>query len=145
MRRLLSGLRSCDPQPVRSVLIAVSAIAVVTACEPPRLPGGAGGGAAADGPDAPSSSSSTQPSSSPTYHGFVRGFLEAHCLSCHAEGGVAPFSLDGWGVVELAAPDIVAAVETGQMPPYLPRDGCRDIDNARLVPEEAKLDLGAWR
>ncbi len=73
-----------------------------------------------------------------TYQGTIRGLVERDCTICHFEGtGTAPFSLASWADVEAAKTAVVAAVASRAMPPYLPRDGCREMQGVPVFPEEA--------
>lgn len=80
-----------------------------------------------------------------TYHRDVRPLLEAHCASCHAPGGAAPIWMGDTKIVLSIGEELVGRVERGEMPPHLPRDGCRDIVSAPLFPETGIATLLAWR
>lgn len=80
-----------------------------------------------------------------TYHGRVRGLIAQHCLDCHTEGGVGPFSLTNWDEVEPLAPLIVGAVASGSMPPWGQDETCRPtVDTMALSPEQRDT-FAAWR
>lgn len=80
-----------------------------------------------------------------TYHGDVRGLIAEHCLSCHADGGVGPFSLERWEDVEPLAPLVVGAVASGSMPPWGQNETCRPTaDTMALTPAQRSV-FDAWR
>lgn len=81
----------------------------------------------------------------PSYHSFVRGFVEARCVVCHTQGGHGPFSLQTWADVAPLAPQLVDAVETLRMPPHAPRDGCRAVMSSAVVPVADIALLRQWR
>lgn len=81
----------------------------------------------------------------PTYHGGVRALIEAKCVECHREGGIAPFALDDAATVRALGPSIVEAVETRTMPPFGHDTECRDVvDSLRLEPHEIAAFV-QWR
>jgi hypothetical protein len=85
-----------------------------------------------------------------TYHRDVRPLLERHCSGCHTEGGIGAFSVafderewqDGapaWAALA------VSAVETRTMPPWMPAEGCRDIDPSRRLSDAEIAVFTGWR
>jgi hypothetical protein len=85
-----------------------------------------------------------------TYHADVRPVLEHACVECH--GGdeadrIAPFSLDSWPSVSAAVMnwDVVGAIESGRMPPWMPADDCRPIADNRALGPETRALLTAWK
>lgn len=70
----------------------------------------------------------------PQYHSEIAPLLEARCISCHQAGGVAPFALTSYAEAKPMAAAMVAAVESGRMPPWQAADA--DVDylfNPRLT------------
>jgi hypothetical protein len=57
-------------------------------------------------------------SSGPTWYRDVAPILAEHCMGCHRDGGIAPFSMETYEVASAAAPMMLEAVETGIMPPW---------------------------
>ncbi len=55
-----------------------------------------------------------------SYAGDVAPILQAKCVACHQEGGIAPFAMDSYAVVKGFAPMIRESVRTGRMPPWHP-------------------------
>src|SRR5262249_47334008 len=53
-----------------------------------------------------------------TYVKDVAPILEARCVACHEEGGIAPFALKDYASVKGFAPMIREVIRTHRMPPY---------------------------
>jgi hypothetical protein len=53
-----------------------------------------------------------------TFHKDVEPIFQKHCDSCHSPGGVAPFSLVGYGDAQPYAQDIVLQTQSKKMPPW---------------------------
>lgn len=84
--------------------------------------------------------------SAPTFAEDVAPILAANCWSCHTEGGIAPFAMQDYDEVSALAPAIVAAVESGAMPPW-PLDAsgaCGSFVDARVLDDDEIALLGAW-
>lgn len=77
-----------------------------------------------------------------TYQRDLRALVEDNCLSCHVEGGIAPFALDSYERLSEYAPSVVAAVESGRMPPWLPDPDCRRFRDERILTAE---EIGLFR
>ncbi|MEM1060864.1 MAG: redoxin family protein, partial [Planctomycetota bacterium] len=54
----------------------------------------------------------------PAYFGHVDRILDANCVGCHREGGVAPFALDSLAAASDYAEMIADVVDRGVMPPW---------------------------
>lgn len=54
----------------------------------------------------------------PTYYEDIKPIVDAHCVGCHAEGGVGPFPLSAPDQVAAAATLVRWSVESGSMPPW---------------------------
>ena len=85
-----------------------------------------------------------KPASDPnavTYHKDIRPIIEARCLGCHVQGGVGPFQLDTWEMVQAFKGPVVNAVKIRKMPPWLADDtNCtKTRDSQRLT--DAQLAL----
>jgi hypothetical protein len=78
------------------------------------------------------------------YHRDVRPLLESNCVECHNEGGIGPSRLDDWATVKVLGRSIVAAVESGRMPPWPARDSCREMADSRALSAEAKELIVGW-
>jgi len=57
-----------------------------------------------------------------TWHQDVAPIITKHCTSCHVDGGIAPFALDGYEAAQSSADLMIHAVETGIMPPWGARE-----------------------
>lgn len=86
-----------------------------------------------------------------TYHNRISRIVQANCIECHREGGVAPFSLTTRADVEAHAPMIRQVVEQGLMPPWFaapPEDTEEEQPslwaNDRSLDASDKADLLAW-
>lgn len=85
----------------------------------------------------------------PTWYGDVAPLLAEHCMGCHREGGVAPFSMEDYDVAAPVAPMMLEAVEAGIMPPWdaASSDACAPRhdwkDDTRLSAAETQL-LRDW-
>lgn len=83
-----------------------------------------------------------------TYHNRISRIIQTHCLECHREGGVGPFSLETYDQVVAQAGMIRKVVERGTMPPWFaaPAEaGQRSAwANDRRLPAADKADLLTW-
>lgn len=57
-----------------------------------------------------------------TWYGGVQALLVHSCSSCHTADGVGPFALDDYETAKSVGAAAVAAVHSGQMPPWLAED-----------------------
>lgn len=80
----------------------------------------------------------------PTYHRDIRPILEGACTGCHAEGGIAPFSLTDYETVQTFGPLMLAAVDTGAMPPWPPSRCCAPLKHERSLSGEDRAVLARW-
>ncbi|MCB9764287.1 MAG: hypothetical protein H6739_31230 [Alphaproteobacteria bacterium] len=80
----------------------------------------------------------------PTFHADVRPLLEQHCLSCHIEGGAAPFALEDWTTVDAMAPAIVDAVAERRMPPYSYNPDCRETYGSLWLDDDTLETFALW-
>ncbi len=85
---------------------------------------------------------------SPTFHNRVSRILQANCVECHREGGVAPFSLTEQADVSSRASMIAQVVNNGTMPPWFaapPAKGKPSLwSNDRSLSASDKSDLVNW-
>jgi mono/diheme cytochrome c family protein len=79
-----------------------------------------------------------------TYHRDIRALVEKHCVGCHVDGGVAPFSLDSYDKVQQTAAAAAFALESGDMPPWPPTEGYSRFTYERAVPAEDKFKMLNW-
>jgi hypothetical protein len=84
------------------------------------------------------------PPMTPTWTHDVQPLVAARCQGCHVEGGIAPFALTTYDDAMNHRGGIVAAVSSGQMPPWMPSEACLPVAHSRrLTPGEVGTFL-AW-
>ncbi len=83
-----------------------------------------------------------------TYHRDVERILQQNCVSCHRDGGIAPFALDAIDEVQDRAKVIKRVVSQGTMPPWF---AAVEMDaeknpwaNDCSLSAKDKADLFAW-
>lgn len=80
-----------------------------------------------------------------TYHRDIRALVETNCVSCHTEGGIAPFTLESWEDVEPRAPLMAAAVAARRMPPWPAADDCHDLRDVGTLNDDERALFEAWK
>ena len=80
------------------------------------------------------------------YYGDVQAVLDSYCLRCHREDAGAPFALSTYAEASAWGPAMVAAIDSGRMPPPASDPTCRDyVDSELLVlPDEAAQRIRDW-
>ena len=104
------------------VAVAAGLVALVSGC------GGGGDGS----------------SGSVTYYGDVLPIVGARCAGCHAPGGLAPFSLMSYDEAMPHAAALAASTGSGEMPPWLPADGCGDFQGSRRLSATEIATFADW-
>jgi len=119
------------------------AVASFLRSETPAVQATAAPGCELDLDDAP------KPVASPvTYHRDVARILQQNCVTCHRDGGIAPFALDDPDEVKDRARVIKRVVSEGTMPPWFAA-GAKDsaanpwVNDCSLSARD-KTDLLAW-
>ena len=79
-----------------------------------------------------------------TWHADVRPVVEASCVSCHSEGGSAPFVLDDWSTAKVLSAAIVDSVESRRMPPFGFDEDCREVIGSERLSEEQIALFSDW-
>lgn len=83
-----------------------------------------------------------------SYHRDVSRVMQKHCVQCHREEGVAPFSLQSFDDVAANAPMIQEVLRRGTMPPWFAApeaDGSESPwANDRTLPDADKEIMAAW-
>lgn len=82
--------------------------------------------------------------SAPTYERDVAPIVAARCVSCHHDGGSAPFALSTYDQVRRRGETVRAVVARRYMPPWLPAQGEETFVGARRLSEEERQTLDAW-
>ncbi len=82
----------------------------------------------------------------PTYHKNVAPILEANCVSCHAEGGIAPFSLTTFEEASLQAKRMEQPVRNRVMPPWGADNSgdCQTYKHARWMSDDDINTVVSW-
>lgn len=84
------------------------------------------------------------PAVDPTYTRDVAPILDARCLSCHAAGGIAPFSLEGYEAVSILADAVADAVVNRRMPPGQANNDCQTyVFDPALTDDEIET-IASW-
>ncbi|MEZ4297377.1 MAG: hypothetical protein R3B70_20600 [Polyangiaceae bacterium] len=119
-------------------------LALLAACgdseqQPTGGAGGAGGGDAGGGQGGGAQAG-------PTYYEDVAPLLNKHCVGCHSEGGIAPFTLTSYENAKAVSGLMKLRTETREMPPWNPsNDGdCNTYKDARWLSDAEIALLGAW-
>lgn len=98
---------------------------------------------------APIEPTGSNPGDAPTWHQDVAPIVIERCTACHVEGGIAPFALDTYESAKAYGPAMVAAMESGSMPPFLAQetDACTP-NNPWLfdlrTSDEERATVRAW-
>ncbi len=86
-----------------------------------------------------------------SYSQTIAPMIEAKCIACHEQGGIAPFAFDGYEKVKTFAPMMREAIRTDRMPPWDvdPHVG-KFKDDKSLSPDQVKtlvhwIEAGAPR
>ncbi len=79
-----------------------------------------------------------------TYTGDIAGLLQKRCLTCHSEGGVAPWAMTDYQTVKNWSFMMHEAVKTGRMPPWQADDPHRKLANNIGLTATEKRDLLLW-
>lgn len=54
----------------------------------------------------------------PTWHADVAPIVQQHCVGCHMDGGIGPFTLEDYATAHVMSGAMLAEVEAGRMPPW---------------------------
>lgn len=83
-----------------------------------------------------------------TYHGRISRLMQRHCVECHREDGVGPFSLESLEEVVAHAPMIREVIDREVMPPWFaaePKEHSSSLwANDRSLTQQEKRDLIGW-
>ncbi len=83
-------------------------------------------------------------SEGPTYWGTIKPLFEQTCNTCHSPTGIAPMPLETLAQVRPFARLIASQTTARIMPPWMPREGCRDINNSRALTTEEIATISQW-
>ncbi|MFO0562855.1 MAG: hypothetical protein U0269_32850 [Polyangiales bacterium] len=141
--------------------IASTMLVLVAACSPPVTPSQDASGndgsdaqipandSAAPVDDAASANdASTQPDASqpstPTWWRDIKPLTEQSCGGCHSSGGIGPMALETYAQVRPLSRVIANQTRDRIMPPWMPRDGCRDLRDSRALTDAEIATFAAW-
>lgn len=80
-----------------------------------------------------------------TYWGAIAPIMEAHCTSCHTEGGIGPMPLTTFADVKTRLGDIVDQTSSRHMPPWLPDPrACAPLLHSRAMSADEISTLKRW-
>ena len=79
-----------------------------------------------------------------TYHNTVAAIMKKHCVECHQDGEIAPFSLTNYDNVSAWADTVGEVIEQGRMPPWHANPEYGSFANARRMSEEEKKNIALW-
>lgn len=79
-----------------------------------------------------------------TYSEQIARILQTHCVECHREGEIGPFSLTDYDEIVGWGETILETVNEGRMPPWHANPQHGAFANARHMPESDKQLLRDW-
>jgi len=79
-----------------------------------------------------------------SYSKDVAPIMQAKCVACHQEGGIAPFKFDSYEVVKSFAPMITESVMSERMPPYFADPHIGTFKNDHGLSAEQNKTLIHW-
>jgi hypothetical protein len=146
---------------LRSVLLALGSAAVGVACSPASQPPAqdgavlldqqilppADGAVSVDATVTPADGGSPAdagPPVAPTWWNSIKALTDQTCNNCHQPGGIAPMPLQTYEQARAMSRVMARQTRDRIMPPWMPRDGCRDlVDHRGLTDAEIAL-FAAW-
>jgi peroxiredoxin len=84
------------------------------------------------------------PDSKVTFSNQIVRILNKHCVECHREGEIAPFSLTSYDEVVGWGDTMLEVIHDGRMPPWHADPKHGDFINARIMTAEEKQLLRQW-
>lgn len=92
-----------------------------------------------------SSSKGPGTSSAPlTYWSAVKPIADAKCVTCHAAGGIAPFTLGSYDDFKAHTDMVRVAVANHVMPPWPPASDCADYQANRSLSDDQIKTITDW-
>ena len=79
-----------------------------------------------------------------TYHNKISTIIHKHCVECHQEGEIGPFSLTHYDDVVAWSETIDEVIEKGRMPPWHANPAYGSFSNTRLMSVEEKSAVSRW-
>lgn len=87
---------------------------------------------------------SAAPEADGTYYGELKAVIDAKCVGCHVEGGIAPFSLETYDEVRAMESAVRDAVATRRMPPAPAEPGCAEYSDDPAMTEDQIAKVVGW-
>lgn len=84
------------------------------------------------------------PNEAVEYYPEIQRIMAENCVACHQDGSEGPFALDSYEAVSALVGPVVAAVESGEMPPWHADPTCSHFEGERVMAEADKEALRAW-
>ena len=84
------------------------------------------------------------PTSKVTFSNQIARILNKHCVECHREGEIAPFSLTSYDEVVGWGDTMIEVIDDRRMPPWHADPKHGDFVNARIMTAEEKSLLKEW-
>lgn len=127
-------------------MTAALILAGASSCSEDSAGTGAAGSGSGAGGGATSGSTASGTNAAPTFYEDVAPIVYARCLSCHVEGGIAPFTLDTYENAQPFAEAIRMETAARTMPPFhIDNSGdCNTYLDARWLTEDEIATLAAW-
>ncbi|MGE3956534.1 MAG: tetratricopeptide repeat protein [Vicinamibacterales bacterium] len=85
-----------------------------------------------------------QPGPPPTFTRDLAPIVFEHCVSCHRPGGSAPFALVTYEDLRARARQVVAAVSTRTMPPWMPEGAPGEFEGDRRLTDQQVQTFSRW-
>ncbi|NQV23482.1 MAG: redoxin domain-containing protein [Rhodopirellula sp.] len=79
-----------------------------------------------------------------TFSNQIVRILNKHCVECHREGEIAPFSLTKYDEVAGWGDTMLEVIRDGRMPPWHADPKHGDFINARLITADEKSQIKQW-
>jgi tetratricopeptide (TPR) repeat protein len=80
----------------------------------------------------------------PTFSRDIAPIIFSECSSCHRPGESAPFALLDYEDVSKRGEQIIEVIDSGYMPPWLPKPQARAFADARHLSEQQKETVERW-
>ncbi|HEY7798309.1 MAG TPA: hypothetical protein VIA80_06070, partial [Hyphomonadaceae bacterium] len=79
-----------------------------------------------------------------SYSKEISAILQEKCVTCHQEGGIAPFAMNSYEVVKGFAPMMLESVMAERMPPYFADPHIGEFQNNHALTAEQNKTLIHW-
>jgi hypothetical protein len=127
-----------------SMLAGIAALSVALAGCSSGAPGGDTPGGDTPGGDTSGGDVTKTPPQALSYYRDVKPIVDQKCVTCHTEGGIAPFGLTKFADVDVMKGAIESAVAVGYMPPWPPAKDCGEYTDDRSLSDAQIATIKAW-